>query len=119
MLASYKKSLHAAFMVFFCLALGFHASAQSVGNSGSINGTVVDPTGAAGDKPTVEIRNPERALARSPTTTAAGYFGFKTIPSNPCPLVGPAEGFAATVRDVGPRSAVPVSLAIKLKVSGS
>ena len=30
-----------------------------------------------------------------------------------------AEGFAATVQDVEPRSAVPVNVAIKLKVSGS
>jgi hypothetical protein len=34
-------------------------------------------------------------------------------------LVVTAEGFAATVQDVEPRSAVPVSVAVKLKVSGS
>ena len=34
------------------------ASAQSVGNSGSLNGTVVDPTGAAVPNARVEIRNP-------------------------------------------------------------
>ncbi len=38
MLASYKKSLSAAFMVVFYLALGLHAHAQS--NSASVNGTV-------------------------------------------------------------------------------
>jgi len=119
MLASYKKSLRAAFMVFFCLALGFHASAQSVGNSGSINGTVVDPTGAVVAKATVEIRNPVSGLDRSTTTDAAGKFAFTNIPFNPYHLVVTAEGFAATVQDVEPRSAVPVSVAIKLKVSGS
>ena len=119
MLASYKKSLHAAFVVFFCLALGFHASAQAVGNSGSINGTVVDPTGAVVDKATVEIRNPVSGLDRSTTTDAAGKFAFTNIPFNPYHLVVTAEGFAATVQDVEPRSAVPVSVAIKLKVSGS
>jgi hypothetical protein len=46
MLASYKKSLRAAFMVVFCFALGLHAYAQSGGSSGSINGTVLDPSGA-------------------------------------------------------------------------
>jgi hypothetical protein len=119
MLASYKKSLRAAFMVFFCLALGFHAPAQSVGNSGSINGTVVDPTGAVVAKATVEIRNPVSGLDRSTTTDAAGKFAFTNIPFNPYHLVVTAEGFAATVQDVEPRSAVPVSVAIKLKVSGS
>src|SRR6201993_3538875 len=119
MLASYEKSLHAAFIVFFCLTLGFHASAQSVGNSGSINGTVVDPTGAVVAKATVEIRNPVSGFDRSTTTDASGKFEFTNIPFNPYHLVVTAEGFAATVQDVEPRSAVPVSVAIKLKVSGS
>jgi len=119
MLASYEKSLHAAFIVFFCLALGFHASAQSVGNSGSINGTVVDPTGAVVAKATVEIRNPVSGFDRSTTTDASGKFEFTNIPFNPYHLVVTAEGFAAIVQDVEPRSAVPVSVAIKLKVSGA
>ena len=119
MLASYEKSLHAAFIVFFCLAVGFHASAQSVGNSGSINGTVVDPTGAVVAKATVEIRNPVSGFDRSTTTDASGKFEFTNIPFNPYHLVVTAEGFAATVQDVEPRSAVPVSVAIKLKVSGA
>jgi hypothetical protein len=119
MLASYEKSLHAAFMVLFCLALGFHASAQSVGNSGSINGTVVDPTGAVVAKATVEIRNPVSGLDRSTTTDVAGKFAFTNIPFNPYHLVVTAEGFAAVVQDVEPRSAVPVSVAIKLHVAGS
>jgi len=46
MLASYRKSLSAAFMVVFFLALSLHTYAQSGGNSGSISGTVLDPTGA-------------------------------------------------------------------------
>src|SRR5450755_2015151 len=119
MLASYEKSLLAAFIVLFCLALGFHASAQSVGNSGSINGTVVDPTGAVVAKATVEIRNPVSGLDRSTTTDAAGKFAFTNIPFNPYHLVVTAEGFAAVVQDVEPRSAVPVSVAIKLQVAGS
>src|ERR1700758_1045728 len=119
MLASYGKSLHAAFIVFLCLALGFHASAQSVGNSGSINGTVVDPTGAVVAKATVDIHNPVSGFDRSTTTDASGKFEFTNIPFNPYHLVVTAEGFAATVQDVEPRSAVPVSVAVKLKVSGS
>jgi hypothetical protein len=119
MLASYEKSLHAAFIVFFCLALGIHASAQSVGNSGSINGTVVDPTGAVVAKATVEIRNPVSGFDRSTTTDASGKFEFTNVPFNPYHLVVTAEGFAAIVQDVEPRSAVPVSVAIKLKVSGT
>jgi len=93
--------------------------AQSVGNSGSINGTVVDPTGAVVPKATVEIRNPVSGLDRSTTTDASGRFAFTNVPFNPYHLVITAEGFAAAVQDVEPRSAVPVSVAIKLQVAGS
>src|SRR5712691_2371668 len=93
--------------------------AQSVGNSVSINGTVVDPTGAVVAKATVEIRNPVSGLDRSTTTDASGRFAFTNIPFNPYHLVVTAEGFAAAVQDVEPRSAVPVTVAIKLQVAGS
>jgi hypothetical protein len=95
------------------------ASAQSVGNSGSVNGTVLDPTGAVVAGAKVEIRNPVSGFDRSTTTDSAGKFAFTNIPFNPYHLVAMAEGFAATVQDVEPRSSVPVSVAIKLQVSGS
>src|SRR6266568_9121130 len=93
--------------------------AQSVGNSGSINGTVVDPTGAVVAKATVEIHNPVSGFDRSTITDASGRFAFTNIPFNPYHLTVTAEGFAAAVQDVEPRSAVPVTVAIKLQVSGS
>jgi hypothetical protein len=119
MLASYEKSLHAAFIVFFCLALGLPGFAQSVGNSGSINGTVADPTGAVVPNAAVEIRNPVSGYDRATTTDASGKFAFTNIPFNPYHLTVTAGGFAAAVQDVEPRSAVPISVAVTLKVSAS
>ena len=46
MLASYKSSLGAAFLIISYLALSLAANAQSAGNSTSVTGVVVDPTGA-------------------------------------------------------------------------
>jgi hypothetical protein len=66
MLASYRKSLHAAFVVVFFLALGLRTNAQS--NSASINGTVLDPSGAVVPNATVEIHNPVSHFDRSTTT---------------------------------------------------
>src|ERR1700752_366403 len=80
---------------------------QSVGNSGSINGSVVDPTGAVVPNATVEIRNPVSGFDRSTTTDAAGKFAFTNVPFNPYHLTVRAEGFAAAVQDVEPRSSVP------------
>ncbi len=95
------------------------AGAQSVGNSGSVNGAVLDPTGAVVAGAKVEIRNPVSGFDRSTTTDKDGKFAFTNIPFNPYHLVVTAEGFAASVQDVEPRSAVPVSVAIKLQVAGS
>jgi hypothetical protein len=119
MLASYKKSLCAAFLVFFYLGLSLSAQAQSVGNSGSINGSVLDPTGAVVANATVEIHNPVSGFNRSTTTDASGKFGFTNVPFNNYHLAVTAGGFAAYSQDVEPRSAVPVSVAVKLQVSGS
>ena len=95
------------------------AGAQSVGNSGSINGSVVDPTGAVVPKATVEIRNPVSGFERSTTTDASGKFAFTNVPFNPYHLVVTADGFAAIVQDVEPRSAVPLTVAITLQVATS
>ena len=113
MLASYKKSLYAAFVVVFYLALGLHAHAQSIG------GTVVDPSGAVVPNATVEIHNPVSKYDRSTNTDAAGKFGFTNIPFNPYHLTVTAPGFAPLAQDVEVRSSVPLDVPIKLQVAGS
>ena len=95
------------------------ANAQSVGNSGSVNGTVLDSTGAVVPQAKVELRNPVSGLDRTATTDSAGRFEFTNIPFNPYHLSVTAAGFSAFARDVEPRSSVPVTVAIKLQVAGS
>ena len=92
---------------------------QSVSNSGSIEGTVVDPTGAVVPKAKVEIHNPVSGLNRATTADAAGKFTFTNIPFNPYHLVVTADGFAAAVQDVEPRSSVPVTVTVKLQLASS
>ena len=91
MLASYKKSLSAASVVVFLLAFGLRAYAQSGGNSGSISGTVLDPSGAVVANATVEIHNPVSGYARATTTDSKGTFSFPNVPFNPYHLtrIGP------------------------------
>jgi hypothetical protein len=101
------------------LSLAATAGAQSAGNSGSIDGTVTDPTGAVVSKARVEIRNPVSGFDRSAMTDSSGKFQFTNIPFNPYHLTVTAPGFAAYVQDVEPRSSVPVSVAIKMQVAGS
>ena len=119
MLASYEKSLRAAFTVLFCVALGLQAYAQSGGSSGSINGTVLDPTGAVVPNATVEIHNPVSHFDQSTTTDKAGKFSFPNLPFNPYHLAVTATGFAQSAQDVDVRSVVPIGVNVKLQVSGS
>ncbi len=118
MVLFYKKSLGAASMVLF-LSLAVNLQAQSSGNSGSINGTVVDPTGAVVPKATVEIHNPVSHFDRSATTDDAGKFNLPNVPFNNYHMTVNAAGFAATAQDVDVRSAVPVTVSVSVQVSAA
>ena len=85
----------------------------------SINGTVVDPTGAVVANATVEIHNPVSKYDRSTSTDATGKFNFSNVPPNPYHLAVSASGFASYAQDVEVRSNVPVDVPIKLQVAGS
>jgi hypothetical protein len=119
MLASYEKSLRAALTTVFCLALSLNAYTQSGSNSGSINGTVLDPSGAVVPNATVEIQDPVSHFDRSTITDKSGNFSIPNVPFNPYHMSVKAEGFSPTAKDVQVRSVVPVSVSISLQVSGS
>jgi hypothetical protein len=119
MLASYKRSLSATLLVVFCLAVTICAGAQSGSNSGSITGTVLDPTGAVVPGATVEIHNPVSHFDRSTTTDSSGKFEIPNIPFNPYHMTVKATGFASTAQDVDVRSTVRVAVNVSLQVSGA
>ncbi len=119
MLASYEKSLRAAFVVIFCFALALSAAAQSGGTSGSITGTVVDSTGAVVRNATVQIHNPVSGYDQSTKTDTNGAFSLTNVPFNPYHMTVTATGFSPAVQDVEIRSVVPASVKITLQVTGS
>ena len=79
--------------------------AQTAGNSGSINGSAIDPTGAVVANATVEIHNPVSGFDRSTVSDAAGKFAFTNIPFNNYHMTVKAAGFATYSQDVEARSA--------------
>ena len=87
-----------------------------MGNSGSIEGVVKDPSGAAVPNVTVEIKDPVSGYLRTTTTNAAGAFRFTNVPFNPYHLSVNAQGFAAFARDVEVRSVVPTQAEVNLTV---
>jgi len=118
MLASYKKSLRAAFIFVSILVLSFRAQAQS-GSSTSVTGAVADPSGAVVSNATVEIRNPVSGFTRSTSTDSSGKFSFPNVPFNPYHLTVSGQGFNSYAQDIDVRSVVPVNVSISLKVKGS
>jgi len=118
MLASYMKSRSAAFVLAVFVALSFSAQAQS-GSSTSINGTIVDPSGAVVPDATVEVRNPVSGFSRNAMTDAAGKFVIPNVPFNPYHVTVTGKGFAPYTGDVDVRSTVPVNMNVTLKVGGS
>ena len=99
------------------LATSFLASyvlAQS--NSGTIIGTVTDPTGAVVPGASVSIQNPVSQYSRTAVTDKAGQYQFSNIPFNPYHMTVSASGFASVAQDVDVRSTVPVTEALTLKV---
>jgi hypothetical protein len=88
-------------------------------SSGTVEGQVKDPSGAAVSKATVEIHNPVSHFDRNTTTDSEGKFRFTSVPFNPYHLQVTASGFASYAQDIDVRSLVTVSLAIDLKVGSA
>jgi len=101
--------------VFHFLIVVLAASAQ-VGNSGSIEGTVKDPTGGAVPGATVEISYGVSGFVRTTTTGADGTFRFTNVPFNPYHMTVTASGFASYTQDVDVRSAVATNVQVELKI---
>src|ERR1700745_2554365 len=90
--------------------------AQAAGSSGSVSGTVTDPTGAIVPGATVEIYNPVSKYQRTAATDKAGHFQFPNLPFNEYHLTVTMTGFSNTSQDVDVASVVPVTENIALKV---
>ena len=89
-----------ALVTLAALELAVTATAQSGGNSGSVNGTVQDVSGAVVPNAKVEIRNPVSGFDRTVVSDSFGRFEFSNSSFNPYHLVVTAEGFGAYSRDV-------------------
>jgi Carboxypeptidase regulatory-like domain/TonB-dependent Receptor Plug Domain len=114
----YRCSFATAFAVSALLSVAA-AHGQSGGGSGSLTGTVLDPSGAVVANATVEIHQPVSGYDRTTTTDDKGNFSFVNVPFNPYHMTIKAQGFADTARDVEVRSAVPANVKISLQVTGS
>jgi hypothetical protein len=113
---SIRRSVLAAFVFFFSALHGIQA--QSGGNSGTIYGTVTDPSGAAIPDAAVTVQNPVSHYMSETTSDKAGHYQFTNLPLNQYHLTIAETGFTSIAQDVDVRSVVPISVTTELKVGG-
>jgi hypothetical protein len=92
---------------------------QSLGNAGTIEGTVLDSSGAAVANASVTIHNAVTGHQQATMTASDGSFRLTNIPPNPYHMEITASGFNPFVQDVSIRSAVPVQVKATMAIAGS
>jgi hypothetical protein len=105
-------------IVCVALALGFGLfgyAQSSGGNSGTIHGFVLDPSGAAVPGASVQIQNPISHFNKTVQTNAQGAFEIANIPFNNYHLSATAPGFQGGEQDVSVRS--PLTVEVKIAVN--
>jgi len=111
----YLRSAGALVSLGFLLLFAVPGFAQ-VGNSGSMEGVVKDPSGSAVAGAMIEVSNPVSGFRREITTGTDGAFRVTNVPFNPYHIVVTALGFAAYSQDAEVRSGVPTVVQISLKI---
>jgi len=94
-------------------------AAQAQSSSGSVNGTILDPTGAFIPGATVTIANPVSGYTHATTADSGGQFHFTNLPFNPYSITVTNPGFQKAVKTVTVSSVVAVTLPITLQVATS
>ncbi len=87
--------------------------------SGTVRGTVLDPSGAAIKGATVNIGNPVSHYSRSVQTNDQGKFEFDNVPDNNYHMTTIATGFQVQAQDVNVRSVLPVDVNVKLEIGAA
>lgn len=113
------RAYHVFLLLAFMPAAANSGAAQSLGNAGTIEGIIVDPSGAAAAGVSVEIRNLISGYARIAKTNTSGAFTFTNVPPNQYHLTATAPGFAISEQDITVRTSVPIKVNIALTLAGS
>jgi hypothetical protein len=91
--------------------------AQSSGASGTLQGTVLDSTGAVIPGSKITIQNPVTGFTGSAESGSRGEYSIKGVPFNHYHVKITAAGFASREQDVEIRAALPVMLNVTLDVA--
>src|SRR3712207_3164802 len=104
-------------LVFACVLAAPDYAAAQIGGSGSINGTVFDPTGAVVPNATVTARNVATGVETTGQTTGAGLYVISALPPGEYTLTVKVPGFQTLIQEkviVDALSNVGLNLTLKL-----
>ncbi|HKO13075.1 MAG TPA: TonB-dependent receptor [Acidobacteriaceae bacterium] len=118
-----RTCLRVAFLFFFfvgyAVVLSIPAEAQGGATSGTITGTVTDPTGAVLPGATVTIENPVSQYERTTKTDSGGNFQITNVPYNSYHMTVSMTGFSSLSKDVRLQSATVVSVPVTLSLGAA
>ena len=93
--------------------------AQSLGNAGTIEGMVVDQSGASLPQAQVRLSNAVSGYQQNVVSAQDGSFRMVNIPPNAYHLEVTASGFGVFAQDVSIRNAIPIQVKATLAVAGA
>ena len=107
------------FLGFFAAVFPISSFAQAGATSGTITGTVTDPSGAVVAGATVAIQNPVTQYERSTKSDSSGRFQFTNVPYESYHMTVSMKGFGTFVHDVGVHSANPAAVPVQLSLKAA
>jgi Carboxypeptidase regulatory-like domain len=117
---SLKSLLALFFLLFVAVSVpSYNLFAQSLGNTGTVQGTVTDPSGAVVPGAAVTITNVITGYTAETKTAGDGSFRFNNLPPNPYRVDVHTEKFAPSTQRVEVSGAIPVQVAVKLNLAGA
>ena len=102
-----------------CFTAGLSFAQSTSGNSGTIRGTILDPSSAAIVGAVVDISNPVSHYDQKAFTDGQGKFELDNLPFNNYHLSVTAPGFQVNVQDVAIRASVPLEVKASLQLGAS
>jgi len=114
-----RLAISLVFLAFWLASPVATYAQSSSANSGTVRGTVLDPSGAAILGATVEIQNPVSHYDKSVQTDAQGNFEFDNVPFNNYHVSASAKGFQGGEQDVNVRSPLAVDAKISMTIGAA
>ena len=112
------KYLRVALCLIICILISVAACAQS-GNQASLEGTVIDSSGAVVPNASVQLTNQGTGATLTANTDSSGYFRFPVIPVGLYDLTVNQPGFAPySNRNIDVAVGAKVNLKIALAIAG-